>query len=130
MGPHNKPTRGFIELTGVLCQRLVGTQHLLNGFLTASFRMQNLMERAVVLGYGANQAVASPSLAALVNEYAAILASQVRGARCPRICSSPCSQTTLSPGHHAVLRRHACCGHNVAVVNHWVPSSWEKLHRT
>ena len=39
---------------------------------------QNLMERAVVLGYGANQAVASPSLAALVNEYAAILASQVR----------------------------------------------------
>lgn len=36
------------------------------------------MERAVVLGYGANQAVASPSLAALVNEYAAILASQVR----------------------------------------------------
>ena len=39
---------------------------------------QAVLERAVVLGYGANAAVASPALASLVNEYSALLASQAR----------------------------------------------------
>lgn len=37
---------------------------------------QAVLERAVVLGYGANATVASPALASLVNEYSALLASQ------------------------------------------------------
>ena len=39
--------------------------------------VQNLMERAVVLGHGANQEETSPALASLVNQYASILAAQV-----------------------------------------------------
>lgn len=39
--------------------------------------LQNLMERAVVLGHGANQEETSPALASLVNQYASILAAQV-----------------------------------------------------
>ncbi len=39
--------------------------------------MQNLVERAVVLGHGANKEETSAALAALVNQYAGILAAQV-----------------------------------------------------
>ena len=39
--------------------------------------VQSLMERAVVLGHGANKEEASPALAALVNQYAGLLAAQV-----------------------------------------------------
>jgi hypothetical protein len=48
--------------------------------------MQNLMEKAVVLGLGANQQQASPALASLVNEYASLLASQVGRPPC---CNTP-----------------------------------------
>lgn len=48
--------------------------------------LQNLMERAVVLGHGANQEETSPALATLVSQYASILAAQVIG-----------HQDTLSP---------------------------------
>ena len=44
----------------------------------SSSPLQNLMERAVVLGHGANQEETSPALASLVNQYASILAAQVR----------------------------------------------------
>ena len=48
--------------------------------------MQNLMERAVVLGHGANKEETSPALASLVNQYASILAAQV--GNIPGHCSS------------------------------------------
>ena len=56
----------------------------------------------MVLGYGANQAVASPSLASLVNEYAAILASQVQLAHNPpgqwyNLCKDACWYQGYTP---------------------------------
>lgn len=39
--------------------------------------MQSLLERAVVLGFGAGQASVSPALCDLIVQYAAILAAQV-----------------------------------------------------
>lgn len=48
--------------------------------------LQNLMERAVVLGHGANKEETSPALASLVNQYASILAAQV--GNIPGHCSS------------------------------------------
>lgn len=57
------------------CQeRFRGSQQ---SHMTFAF-VQNLMERAVVLGFSANHQEASPALASLVNEYASLLASQVR----------------------------------------------------
>ena len=39
--------------------------------------MQSLLERAVVLGFGAGQQTASPALCELIVQYASILAAQV-----------------------------------------------------
>lgn len=54
--------------------------------------VQSLMERAVVLGHGANKEEASPALAALVNQYAGLLAAQVGMSACCMLCTSirPC----------------------------------------
>jgi hypothetical protein len=60
---------------------------------------QAVMERAVVLGYGANQAMASPALASLVNEYSSLLASQAR-ARCP---FASCAACACTHAQHAAL---------------------------
>ena len=46
-------------------------------YCEGSLLLQTLMERAVVLGHGANQEETSPALASLVNQYANILAAQV-----------------------------------------------------
>ena len=50
------------------------------------------MERAVVLGHGANKEEASPALAALVNQYAGLLAAQVGMSACCMLCTRtrPC----------------------------------------
>lgn len=47
------------------------------GVKTLGMGVQTLMERAVVLGMGAQQQTASPALAELLSQYAGILASQV-----------------------------------------------------
>ena len=54
--------------------------------------VQSLMEKAVVLGHGANKEETSPALAALVNQYASLLAAQVRRSACCMQCtgSRPC----------------------------------------
>lgn len=52
---------------------------------------QSLMERAVVLGHGANTEETSPALAALVNQYASLLAAQVRRLACCTQFSAPAS---------------------------------------
>lgn len=62
--------------------------------------VQSLMERAVVLGFSANQQEASPALASLVNEYASLLASQVSQCRSPALRHPRCLPR---------LRRMSCC---------------------
>lgn len=53
-----------------------------SAFCNTAVSAQNLMERAVVLGHGANQEETSPALASLVSQYASILAAQVGIAPC------------------------------------------------